>query len=371
MPSVTLTCGRSRQAGRPVCAAGRPRIGFRQIRTAGLGAKDLVNLEDLYRLLRTAHVQAQSIVDTVHEPLLVLDRDLCVVAASRSFFETFQVGRDETIGRPVYELGNGQWDIPELRHLLEQVIPRSRSVEGFEVEHDFPQLGRRTMQLSARKLFHPDNNSMLLLLVIADVTEPRREEHERELRFGELRHRVKNLLGVVQALVRLTAVEGRSAEQYRDDLLGRIEALTHAHELAFGTKDGVDLAALVGGTLEPYTGRNGAVTVEAGPAVTLPSARVQALTLVLHELATNAVKHGALSAPGGRVRIGWEVEEVGGVRRVRLRWEERGGPPVARPATRGFGTELIESVTTDELGGRAELTFAPEGLAGEITVLLD
>ena len=329
-----------------------------------------MNLEDLYRLLRTEHVQAQSIVDTVREPLLVLDRDLCILAASRSFFETFQVGRDETIGRPVYELGNGQWDIPELRRLLEEVIPRSRAVEGFEVEHDFPGLGRRAMLLSARKLFHPDNTGTTLLLAIEDVTERRRVEHERELRFGELRHRVKNLLAVIQALARQTVAEDRSGAEYRDAFLGRLEALTHAHELAFGTGGGVDLAALVGGVLEPYTGGNGAVAVETGPAVALPPARVQALALVLHELATNAVKHGALSAPGGRLRVGWAVEEAGGARRVRLRWEERGGPPAAPPAARGFGTDLVERVATDELGARPELTYASAGLGAEITVLL-
>jgi PAS domain-containing protein len=101
-----------------------------------------LNLEDLYRLMRTTHVQAQGVVDTVREPLLVLDRELTVLSASRSFYEAFGVGRDETLGRRLYELGDGQWDIPDLRHLLEAVIPRSTAVEGCEVEHDFPGLGR-------------------------------------------------------------------------------------------------------------------------------------------------------------------------------------------------------------------------------------
>jgi two-component sensor histidine kinase len=91
---------------------------------------------------------------------------------------------------------------------------------------------------------------------------------------------------------------------------------------------------------------------------------------VLHELATNAVKHGALSVTGGRVRVGWAVEEAEGARRLRLRWEERGGPRVRPPTARGFGTELIEHVATDELGARPELTYASAGLGAEITVLL-
>ena len=328
--------------------------------------------DDLYRLLRTTHVLAQGIVDTVREPLLVLDRELTVLSASRSFYEVFGVGRDETLGRHLYDLGDAQWDIPDLRHLLEAVIPRSAAVEGYEVEHDFPGLGRRAVLLHARRLSHPDNNSAALLLAIEDVTERRRGERERELRYGELRHRVTNLLATVEAVARQTETEGRSAEAYRDAFLGRLEALVRAHMLAFAAEEGgTDLAALVGGVLEPYG--DGAVEVEAGPAAALPARQAQALALVLHELATNAVKHGALSTPRGRVRVGWEVEIAGigaAARLLRLRWAERGGPRVRPPSSRGFGTRLIGTVAEHELDGGAELSFAPEGLRAEITVLL-
>jgi two-component sensor histidine kinase len=207
--------------------------------------------------------------------------------------------------------------------------------------------------------------------VAHDISERRRVERERELRFGELRHRVKNLLAMVEALARRTEADGRSGEQYRNAFLGRLEALAVAHELAFAAEDGGDLATLIGRTLEPYAGEHGAVTVVAGPAVTLAAAKVQALALVLHELATNAVKHGALSTSEGGVWVGWEIAEADGVRRLRLRWKERGGPRVELPATmRGFGVQLIEHATRSELGAPAELIFAPEGLEAEITVLL-
>src|SRR3954453_20441302 len=140
-----------------------------------------MNLEDLYRLLRNAHVQTQGMVDTVPEPLLVLDQNLCVETANRAFFETFKLTRDETIGRPLYELGNGQWNISELRLLLEAVIPKSTAVIGFEVDNDFPGLGDRNMLVSARRLFHPDNNSMRLLLWIEDVTIRVQREKEKDL----------------------------------------------------------------------------------------------------------------------------------------------------------------------------------------------
>jgi PAS domain-containing protein len=163
-----------------------------------------MNLEDIYRLLRYEHVQAQGIVDTVRNPLLVLDQDCCILSASRSFFETFKVTRDETIGQSLFTLGTGQWDIPELRRLLKDVVPKSVAIEGYEVEHDFPGLGRRTMILNARKLFHLDNNSTTLLLSMEDATAHLKKEEERDLLLGELRHRVKNLLGVVLALARQT-----------------------------------------------------------------------------------------------------------------------------------------------------------------------
>ena len=331
------------------------------------GAGTRVNLEDLYRLLRTDHVQAQGIVDTVGTPLLVLDRELRVVTANRAFFQTFQVGHDETYGRLLHELGDGQWDIPELRHLLKQVIPKSNAVVGYEVERDFPGLGRRTLLLSAGKLFHPEGTGTTLLLAIEDVTGRRRAERELALRFGELRHRVGNLFTLVQALARQTRAEGRPAEAYRADFLGRLEALMAAHELAFAAPGATDLAALVARVLEPYAPE--AVTVEAGPATPLVAAQAQALALVLHEFATNAVKHGAWSVPSGRVRVGWGVEGTaagGGPQRLRLRWREEGGSRGVPPSSPGFGTRYIELAVTHELGGRAELTFAPTGLEAEI-----
>ncbi len=108
-----------------------------------------MNLEELYRVLRNGHVQAQGIFDTVPDPLLILDENLCVQSANRAFFAAFNVGRDETIGQHLYELGDQQWGIPELRRLLEEVIPKSTAVVDYEVEQEFPGLGRRTMLVSA------------------------------------------------------------------------------------------------------------------------------------------------------------------------------------------------------------------------------
>lgn len=188
-----------------------------------------MNLVDIYRLLRSAHIQAQAIVDTVPEPLLVLDDNLRVESASRSFYEAFQVSPDDTVGRPIYDLGNGQWDIPDLRRLLEEVLAKSAAVVEYEVEHDFPAIGRRTMLVSAHRLFQPDRSSRSMLLSIADASRSRQREAESELVIGELRHRMKNLLAMIQALAQQTTAKGRTGEECRADFLARFGALVAAH----------------------------------------------------------------------------------------------------------------------------------------------
>lgn len=327
-----------------------------------------MHMEDLYRLLRTGHVQAQGIVDTIADPLLVLDSGLCVQAASRSFFETFRVDRYETIGQPLHELGNGQWDIPELRGLLLEVIPKATAIVNYEVEHDFPDLGRRTMLVTARTLHHPDHHSHTMLVSIVDATDSQRRELAKDMLFGELRHRMKNLLAVAQSLARNTATQGRSAEEYRDEFMGRFNALVEAQDLAFATQDETGLKALVERILRPFGSSSDAVVIDAGEDVELSPRTIMSLSLVLHELATNAAKYGALSAAGGQVRVSWQVEEEN--TRLRLNWVDSGGLQVSAPSRTGYGTKLIESATTYSLGGEVEQRYATDGLVTEIVIPL-
>src|SRR5687767_973807 len=120
---------------------------------------------------------AQNIVDTVREPLLILDATLRVRSANRAFYQTFHVTPGETEGRLIYELGNGQWDIPDLRTLLEDIVPKSSVFDDFELDHTFPMIGRRVMLLNARKL-QAGQHGELLVLAMEDVTVRRRVEEE-------------------------------------------------------------------------------------------------------------------------------------------------------------------------------------------------
>lgn len=269
-----------------------------------------MDLDDLYRLLRVSHVQAQGIVDTIRDPLLVLAGDLTVISANPAFYRTFATDRDSTIGRPLYDLGNGQWNIPELRMLLENVIPKSASIMDFEVQAGFPEVGLRTMLISAQRLIHPDNGQRVLLLSMVDATARRQMEAAKDILINELDHRIKNLMSVTQALTRQTAVEGRSAGEYRTALLGRFDALARSLEVA-SHKQSSQLRDLAVAVMEPYLEAASAVVIAEGPAVRLSPSQATPLGLVLHELGTNATKYGALSTSSGTVTLDWKVVSDG------------------------------------------------------------
>ncbi len=131
---------------------------------------DITRLKQVEEALREAQTLAESIVDTMRGPLLVLDENLQVVSASRAFYRTFQVKPDETMGCKLYELGDRQWDIPALRQLLEDILPQNTTLDDFEVTHDFEQMGRRKMLLNARRILSPAGHSSLILLALEDIT---------------------------------------------------------------------------------------------------------------------------------------------------------------------------------------------------------
>ena len=159
---------------------------------------------------------AQGIVDTVREPVLVLDKELRVIAASRSFYSAFKVSPEDTQGRLLYALGDGQWDIPKLRVLLEKIIPEHGVMEGYEVEHEFPGLGHRTMCLNARQVFYKEGAGTTILLGMEDVTERRILEREKDellrqkdVLLEELQHRIANSLQIIASIILLKAKTGR------------------------------------------------------------------------------------------------------------------------------------------------------------------
>ena len=328
-----------------------------------------MNLEDLYRLLRSEHVQAQGIVDTLEEPLLVLDQAGCVLAANRGFYQTFRVGRDDTVGRSLFALGDGQWDIPELRRLMGEIIPRSAAIVEYEVEAEFPTIGRRTMLVSARRLVHPDNNSTSILILFEDVTDRRRSEAQKDILLGETRHRMKNLLGIARSLANQTDVEGRSAAEYRDAFLGRFQAVAEAENLALASSAPADLSTLVEQALKSASPEQ--YRVVPGPPVSLKQPQVLPVSLILHELVTNAWKYGAFSRPGGLVHLTWGIAEGDGKTVLHIDWREENGALVTPPTRSGFGSRLIDLSAVQGLRGKLEQKYEPTGLTVHITAPME
>ena len=140
--------------------------------------KSLLRIKYLHDEVDGAREYAESIINTVREPLIALDQDLRVVTASRSFYEVFKVNTKETVGQLIYDLGNKQWNIPRLRELLETILPEKTTFDNYEVEHNFPDLGKRTMLLNARQIIRVRGKERIILLAIEDITERKQIEEK-------------------------------------------------------------------------------------------------------------------------------------------------------------------------------------------------
>jgi two-component sensor histidine kinase len=188
---------------------------------------------------------------------------------------------------------------------------------------------------------------------------------------AELDHRVRNVLARVAAVAKSTSQRGSSTDEFVRTLNGRIQALATAHSvLSQSCWYGGGLVELVRRQLAPYT--TDANTTIGGSDVMLTAAATQALAMVLHELVTNAVKHGALSKPDGRVSVHWDRHSRGDAgTSLTIEWREFGGPPIVAPIQFSYGANLIRELIPHELGGKVDLVFAAEGVCCRIEIPLE
>jgi PAS domain S-box-containing protein len=260
-------------------------------------------------------------------------------------------------------------DFPDMRALRgETVLP---GMELVYTEED----GRETWTRVLAVPLRDDSRVTGAVLIVADITEQKASADRQALLSREVDHRAKNALTVVQAALRLTRKADPDA--YAQAIEGRVGALARAHTmLAEGRWERARLRDLVDAELAVFHPARGGepagmsseerVTVE-GPDLALAPDAVQALSMVLHELATNATKHGALSVPEGRVRITWRVDRAAG--NLTLTWRERGGPRLqGTPERRGFGSRVIEATVENQLGGGVERRWEEGGLVCTITL---
>ena len=215
----------------------------------------------------------------------------------------------------------------------------------------------------------PDGRAARLVGVLDDVTERRRAEKHQRLLINELNHRVKNTLATVQSLAAQTLRSAPDLASAREAYEARLMALAGTHDLL--TREswtGARLTDVVAGAMAPFETTQRPQISRAGPPVWLTAQRSLALSMALHELATNALKHGALSRPEGRVTIRWDL---GRDDELTLSWREQGGPPVIHPVRMGFGARMLQRSLAQELGGEVDLAFDPEGVRCEIRFKLE
>jgi len=337
--------------------------------------KQFTNVED-------ARALAQAIVDTVREPVLVFDKDLRVIAASRSFYSVFKVSPQDTQGRRLYELGDGQWDIPKLRLLLEKIIPEQGVMEDYEVEHEFPGIGHRTMRLNARQVFYEGGADTTILLGIEDVTGQRAAEREKEdllrekdVLLQEMQHRIANSLQIIASIIlmKAKAVQSEETRLHLQDAHSRVMSIAavqeHLHASAAGgpveitpylSKLCETLATSMIGDVRPILLK---VSGDGGSAT---SRQAECLGLVVTELVVNALKHAfATDRSDGRIDVRYDAAGTN----WKLSVTDNGiGRPdgVFAQAKTGLGTSIVKALA-QQLGAQVETLADAKGTSVSIT----
>jgi PAS domain S-box-containing protein len=259
---------------------------------------------------------SQCIVDTIRDPLVVLEHDMTIVTASKSFLTIFATTEAEARGRPLSELGQHQWDVPALRHLMEKVLPENKPIESFEIEDDFPGLGRRVFNLNARKIFRPGNHTHRMLIVFEDITDRKQRERDARMLTNEISHRIKNNL---QIIVGLIAFEARSTAapcvQGYKAMQARIAAIAQLYDLISQSSRGGTIAVdaylkEIARTMSAsLLGNISDIKIEVkAEALQIDPDRAVPFGLLVNELATNAIKH---AFPNGTGRVVLSVEQAG------------------------------------------------------------
>lgn len=267
-----------------------------------------------------------------------------------------------------------------VEHLLERVVPEDRATvaEGFgdAAENGTVWVSEcrirrldngalRWIRLQGRPLAATGGKVTHLLGVVADITARKRAEERQAFLLAELKHRVKNSFAAVQSIVAHTLRGARSLEEARRTLMGRLVALGRAQDLLTQTAgSGAPLREVVRQTVSPFSGQDpaGCRVSVAGPELVLAPKAAVALHAVFHELATNAAKYGALSVSSGCVAVSWTADPHADSPAMVLSWTERGGPPVAPPRSKGFGSRLLERSVVTELGGTLTTDYQADGL---------
>jgi len=307
-----------------------------------------------------------AIIDNSQEAIIGMTPDGRITSWNAGAERMYGYSAEEAIGRPLSFLSVATRS-SELRQILDRLKrPTQQSVvETERLTKD----GRRIfVSYTASPIRNAAGRLTAVAVVERDTTERRQAEERQKLLLAELNHRVKNTLASVLSIAARTRQSSASLEEFSRSFEGRVQSLAGAHELlAENVWAGAELRQILVRELEPYhEGKDPPVL--SGGEVFLPARAALVFAMVFHELATNASKYGALSAPGGAVKVAWRVAKSAASPFLRIDWTERGGPRAEKPAREGFGLSFVKRSVAYELHGSTELTFKPGGLQVRIQV---
>lgn len=337
---------------------------------------------DQFSAVADACALAQGIVDTVREPVLVLDEKLRVIAASRSFYTAFKVNPEDTQDKKLYELGDGQWDIPSLRTLLESVIPEHGVMEDYEVEHDFPGLGHRIMCLNARQIFYEGGAGTMILLGMEDVTRQHaltREKDEliqqKDILLYELQHRISNSLQIIASIILLKskAVDSEETRSHLKDAHSRVLSIAEVQNQlhAAGGSGSIDMVPYLSRVCESLSNamignaRTIALSVT-GTGGLATSRQAESLGLITTELVMNCLKYAfPEERKSARISVAYDIDGSN----WKLSVVDNGiGKPdgiFAQPKT-GLGTGIVKAIA-HQLDAKVDTSAGPDGTSVSIT----
>ena len=308
--------------------------------------------------------QEMRLVELSRAPIFVWDFDGGVLQWNRGSEELYGYSRQEVVGKTKEVLLQTVVPGSSFRELRQSLL--KKGTWSGQLLHRTK--AGRVLTVESRIEMVKIGERRLVLESTWDVTDRMIWEKRRQLLLSELNHRVGNTLAVVQSMARQTLRTAGSPEAFVDLFEGRLGALASAHKLLVdGRWEGTEFSELARSQLEAYVGQEPPQLILVGGKVTLPPEYATPLGLVLHELATNAAKYGALSVDGGRVSLKWGEERTGGKHVFKVTWQEVGGPPVVAPKKKGFGGVLIEQSLSDAIVQRE---FLPEGLVCTIVLEL-
>jgi PAS domain S-box-containing protein len=324
------------------------------------GVLDITERKIAEQALAHSEERYRALVDTANDIVATLDLEGRFTSINPAVQRILGYQPHELIGVPLRRL------IPHDELAIHEAMLK-RKLQGEESTRYEMQVfardgrQRHTLEVNSRLMFNADRRPVGLHSIARDVSDRKAAEARQNILVRELQHRTKNLLAVIQSIASNTLLHSPDVRAAREALMGRLHALAHAQEfVASGAGGGAPLRDLVEAELSSF----GARAKVDGEFLMAGSSFAQMFALIVHELATNAIKHGALSGPGGEVAVGWRTEHAESEPTLVLRWEERGGPPVTPPASTGFGTKLISLI------GKPQIAYRPEGFEYRLVVAL-